>query len=179
MEPSQRETVLVSASGRDQPGIVDSVSGAVFDAGANLEDSRMAILGGEFALFVLVSGTVAQIEAVRPGLDSVAAEFGLALQVKPVAGARPGDDVICYSLQAVALDHPGIVHKISGILMERGVNVASLATSLNQAPITGTPIFSLEMEVQVPVDQAVNELRAQLQKIAEEENIDIIFQPAS
>ena len=55
MEQKQRETVLVSASGRDQPGIVDSVSGVIFDAGANLEDSRMAILGGEFALFVLVT----------------------------------------------------------------------------------------------------------------------------
>ena len=59
------------------------------------------------------------------------------------------------------------------------MNVASLDTSLNQAPITGAPIFSLEMEVQVPVDQAVNELQAELQAAAAEENIDIIFQPTS
>ena len=79
----------------------------------------------------------------------------------------------------MALDHPGIVHRITGILRGRGVNVASLDTSLSQAPITGAPIFSLEMEVQVPVDQAVNELRAELQAAAAEENIDIIFQPTS
>ena len=40
----QKESILISASGRDQPGIVDRVSGAIFDAGANLEDSRMPIL---------------------------------------------------------------------------------------------------------------------------------------
>ena len=101
------------------------------------------------------------------------------MRVKSVAAgqARPG--VICYRLQAVALDHPGIVHKITGILRDRGVNVANLDTSLNQAPITGTPIFSLEMEVQVPVDQAVNELREELQRVAGEDNVDVIFQPVS
>ncbi len=179
MEQKQRETVLVSASGRDQPGIVDSVSGVIFDAGANLEDSRMAILGGEFALFVLVVGGAEQLESIRGGLAAVASELDLELQIKPVVSPGPSSAVVGYSLQAVALDHPGIVHRITGILRDRGVNVASLDTSLNQAPITGAPIFSLEMEVQVPVDQAVNELQAELQAAAAEENIDIIFQPTS
>ena len=179
MEQQQLETILVSASGRDQPGIVDSVSGVIFDAGANLEDSRMAILGGEFALFVLVVGDAGQLDSVREGLAAVASELTLELQIKPVASPSPSSAVIGYSLQAVALDHPGIVHRITGILNDRGVNVASLDTSLSQAPITGSPIFSLEMEVQVPVDQAVNELRAELQAAAAEENIDIIFQPTS
>ena len=175
----QKESILVSASGRDQPGIVDRVSGAIFDAGANLEDSRMAILGGEFALFVLVGGTTEQLAAVRASLDEVSGELDLTLQVKLVVAAQPGADVIGYRLQAVSLDHPGIVHKLTGLLRTRGVNVASLETSLAQAPITGTPIFSLDMEVQVPVDQPVNELREELQSLAAEENIDVTFSPAS
>ena len=40
-------------------------------------------------------------------------------------------------------------------------------------------IFSLDMEVQVPVDQPVNELREELQSLAAEENIDVTFLPAS
>ncbi|MEE3181446.1 MAG: ACT domain-containing protein [Planctomycetota bacterium] len=179
MQQVQKESILISASRRDQPGIVDRVSGAIFDAGANLEDSRMAILGGEFALFVLVGGTTEQLAAVRAGLDEVSGELDLTLQVKPVAAAQPGADVIDYRLQAVSLDHPGIVHRLTGLLRTRGVNVASLETSLAQAPITGTPIFSLDMEVQVPVDQPVNELREELQRLAAEENIDVTFLPAS
>ena len=179
MQQVQRESILVSASGRDQPGIVDRVSGAIFDAGANLEDSRMAILGGEFALFALVAGTTEQIARVRSRLDAVSGEIGLTLQVKPVVAAKQGVDVICYRLHAVSLDHPGIVHKITGILRTRGVNGASLDTSLDQAPVTGTPIFSLEMEVQVPVDQSINEIREELQRIAGEENIDVTFLPVS
>ena len=139
----------------------------------------MAILGGEFALFMLVAGTGKQLDAVRVSLDSVAGELDLELQVKSVATAQARPGVICYRLQAVALDHPGIVHKITGILRDWGVNVANLDTSLSQAPITGTPIFSLEMEVQVPADQAVNELREELQRVAGEDNVDVIFQPVS
>ncbi len=45
-----REGLIISAIGRDRPGIVDRLSGAIFRNGCNLEDSRMAILGGEFAL---------------------------------------------------------------------------------------------------------------------------------
>ena len=179
MQQVQRESILISASGSDQPGIVDRVSGAIFDAGANLEDSRMAILGGEFALFVLVGGTAEQLAAVRASLDEVSGELDLTLQVKPVAAAQPGADVISYRLQAVSLDHPGIVHKLTGLLRTRGVNVASLDTSLAQAPVTGTPIFSLEMEVQVPADQSVTELREELQSLAAEENIDVTFLPVS
>ena len=179
MQQVHRESILVSASGKDQPGIVDRVSGAIFSAGANIEDSRMAILGGEFALFVLVAGTAEELGGVRSSLEEVSGEIGLTLQIKPVAAAQPGVDVICYRLQAVSLDHPGIVHKITGILRSRGVNVASLDTSLAQAPVTGTPIFSLEMEVQVPVDQPVNEIREELQHLAAEENIDVTFLPAS
>ena len=179
MQQVQRESILVSASGSDKPGIVDRVSGVIFDAGANLEDSRMAILGGEFALFVLIGGTAEQLAAVRAGLDEVSGELDLTLQVKSVAAVQPGADVTCYRLQAVSLDHPGIVHKLTGLLRTRGVNVASLDTSLAQAPVTGTPIFSLEMEVQVPADQPVNELCEELQSLAAEENIDVTFLPVS
>ena len=41
--------VAVTAVGADRPGIVAAVSRALYDVGGNIEDSRMAILGGHFA----------------------------------------------------------------------------------------------------------------------------------
>jgi len=56
--------------------------------------------------------------------------------------------------------------------------VAQLDTKLSLAPVTGTPVFSLELEAQVPTDLSVAELRAELSRVAEDENIDIELRPA-
>ena len=54
---SSRQYQVLTAVGRDRPGLVEKISSLLLGAGANLEDSRMAILGGEFALILLFSGT--------------------------------------------------------------------------------------------------------------------------
>ena len=47
----------LSAIGQDRPGIVADVSGLIFECGGNLEDSSMTILGNQFALLILLSGS--------------------------------------------------------------------------------------------------------------------------
>ena len=39
--------------GKDRPGIVHDVSTFLFDHGANIEDSRMAAMGGRFSIVML------------------------------------------------------------------------------------------------------------------------------
>ncbi|HDO34642.1 MAG TPA: glycine cleavage system protein R, partial [Chromatiales bacterium] len=48
--------LVVSALGQDRPGIVNELSLAILNCGCNIEDSRMTVLGGEFAVILLVSG---------------------------------------------------------------------------------------------------------------------------
>ena len=48
---TNKSYLVLTALGPDRPGLVNEISAMVLAAGANLEDSRMAILGGEFALF--------------------------------------------------------------------------------------------------------------------------------
>jgi glycine cleavage system transcriptional repressor len=165
------------ASGRDRPGIVDRISGAIFNAGCNLEDSRMAILGGEFALIVLITGAEEALARARVDLEDVGREMDLTLQTKPTALPPASGGMIAFRVHAVAMDHPGIVHRVTRALRERGINVARLDTRLSHAPISGTPVFSLEMEVQVPVGLSIPRLRAELNELAEAANIDITLSP--
>ena len=46
---------ILSAIGGDQPGIVAELAQLVYDCDANLEDSRMTILGSDFAVILLAS----------------------------------------------------------------------------------------------------------------------------
>ncbi|MCG8010360.1 MAG: hypothetical protein JAY64_01475, partial [Candidatus Thiodiazotropha weberae] len=40
--------LVISALGKDQPGIVKNLSKKILDEGCNITDSRMTVLGGEF-----------------------------------------------------------------------------------------------------------------------------------
>ena len=46
---------ILSAIGRDRPGLVSELARLVLDSDANLEDSRMTILGTDFAVILLCS----------------------------------------------------------------------------------------------------------------------------
>ena len=176
MTPMLREGLIVAAVGRDRPGIVDRISGAIFQAGCNLEDSRMAILGGEFALVALVSGPEKRLEEVRSAVAKLSGELELVVQFKSTRPEPPGpgrEERIPYQLTAVSMDHPGIVHRITHLLAEHGVNVANLETRLAHAPVSGTPIFSLELEAQVPGELPMARLREALKALSDSENIDL------
>ncbi len=171
-----REGLIVTAVGTDRPGIVDRLSGVILDEGCNLEDSRMAILGGHFALIVLVTGDAEALGRLPSALSRLEDELGLGLQLRstrlePAKGeARAG---LLYRITAVAMDHPGIVHRISHLLADRGINVAALDTRVTHAPTTGTPVFSLTIDAQVPPGVSLARLRSVLARLADDEDLDL------
>jgi len=48
--------LVIAAVGEDRPGLADQLSKWILDSGCNIADSRMMVLGGEFAVLLLVSG---------------------------------------------------------------------------------------------------------------------------
>ena len=68
----------VTAIGRDRPGIVAAITGVLLDLGGNVEDSRMAILGGHFAVMLIVElPEGAERERLDDGLAEVRERLGL------------------------------------------------------------------------------------------------------
>ena len=49
-----KEYLVLSGMGPDKPGIVKAISEAAYNTGCSIEDSRMVLLGGEFAILVLL-----------------------------------------------------------------------------------------------------------------------------
>lgn len=172
--------LVLTAVGPDRPGIVNEVSKFLFDRGCNLEDSRMAILGGEFALIVLVSGATDNVAKARSEFPSMAAKIGLTGTAKDAEGPQGRKDkgFVPFSVRAVGLDHPGIVHQIAHTLHEIGANIESLETHAASAPFTGAPMFTLQMRVGVPPSIALPELRAKLQNVCDAVNVDVTIHPA-
>ena len=73
--------LVITALGKDQPGIVNTLSKLALDSGCNITNSRMAVLGGEFA----VAGERSKDAKVPPvGGDGMGrAAFGLVRILRP------------------------------------------------------------------------------------------------
>ena len=139
--------LAVTAIGRDRPGIVASVTGALLDLGGNVEDSQMSILGGHFAVMLLVAvpdGT--QRDQVIERLAEVAQEHELeAISVAEVSEqtARPAPP--SHVLSVYGADRRGIVHFVSSALAEAGVNITDLETKLTGS--SESPVYVMVLEV--------------------------------
>src|SRR5512141_195486 len=65
--------------GADRLGLVAEITDYVTERGGNVEDSRMAVLGAEFGVLLLVSGSEAQMGAVERDLEALQTKTGLRL----------------------------------------------------------------------------------------------------
>ena len=173
---TQPEMFLVlSALGPDRPGLVAEITEYLTERGANVEDSRMAVLGGEFGVLILISGTPHEIEMIERERNSLAAKTGLDLLVRRTKSPedhRRAASVPCL-VTAEALDHEGIVRAVARALHGAGVNIVSLETSAYEAPVTGSPLFRLEARVDLPPNATIGKLRKAMDIVAEAENLDI------
>jgi glycine cleavage system transcriptional repressor len=129
--------VAVTAFGVDRPGMVAAVTGVLIDHGGNLEDSAMTILGGHFAMMLVVEIPDDQpAEALEADLAAGVRDLGLSVAVRPVVDAivEADDDAggadpsSTWSVSVHGADRPGIVHRVTKLLAERGANVVDLST---------------------------------------------------
>jgi glycine cleavage system transcriptional repressor len=173
---SEQRYLVLTAVGPDRPGLVQEIAGAVHGAGANLEDSRMAILGGEFAVLLLVTGAPEAVRSVQQDVPALEERLGLHIFVKETRSVTAPGKFLLYRLRVSGVDRPGIVSGVSKVFAGRAINVASLDSRIVYAPLSGTPMFVLNAELQVPSEVALRELRRDLAATCDEENLDFILE---
>ncbi|MBZ2189910.1 ACT domain-containing protein [Alcanivorax sp. JB21] len=171
------QLIVISALGSDRPGIVKALTGAVLERQGNILDSRMTVLGGEFAVLMLVSGsddTLSQLEAAAPSLEQ---SLALTITLRRTRRAGEQASALPYQVEVVAMDHPGIVHEIAQFFSSRGININDLTTGTYAAPHTGTPMFSLHITLNVPAEESVSRLRDEFLDLCEQRNLDATMHP--
>ena len=68
--------LVISALGKDRPGIVNQLSNILLDAGCNIVESRMAVLGGEFALMLLINGREETLGGIKERMADLESRHG-------------------------------------------------------------------------------------------------------
>lgn len=172
-----RRYFILSAIGGDRPGLVSELARLVLQSDANLEDSRMTILGSDFAVILLCSSASASAgDALAVGAKRLEREHGLTILLRHLeAGPRPAvpaPGTRLFHIEAAGEDKAGIVASICGVLAERGVNIVELSTRAKPGP-GGAPNYELELKAEVPDACDVDALREALGKEADRLVLDL------
>ena len=167
----------LSAVGRDRPGIVAEVTGTLLRHGVNLADSQMAILGGHFAMMlVLETSKATNLKALRADLESSRSKLELeAISLSAIDAAQARIDEPSHVITLYGADHPGIVNSVTAALAERGVNVTDLDTHL--VGEESEPVYMMILEVALPEDLSGEELETFLREVARDQKLELSVRP--
>ncbi len=170
--------LVISALGKDRPGIVNDLTKAVLECGGNVEDSRMTVLGGEFALIVLVSGHWSAVAKLEHQLAALEKKLDLTIVARHTEPRGTRANMVPYVIDVISMDHPGIVHEIAEFFSTRKINIEEMSTWTYPAAHTGTTMFSMNMTVSIPSDLNIGRLRHEFTEFCDTLNLDATLEPA-
>lgn len=175
--------LILTAVGPDRPGIVAGVTGVLFRAGANLQDTSMCILSGHFAsLLVFQVPDTTSTASLEAEFQTLASELGIFVRVDPFVEIRkpappPGQepDEEAYLITVMGADRPGIVHRVSTLLAEHRCNITDLNTRLLDQG--GKAVYVMMLEVTPQEEGGRERLEKELGRLQKELDVEIRLRP--
>jgi len=166
--------LVVTAVGHDRRGTVEMITDVVVNHSANIEESRMARLGGEFAVLMMLSLTEENVDLLTQNLNDLN-DKGLMVISRRTDLSRIDkfQGFVPYEISVIGADHEGIVNSVARYLASEQINVEEMDTRVTNAPNTGTPLFSMTAKVQAPPELSLSQLRSKLADVGDELDVDI------
>ncbi|PLX80984.1 MAG: hypothetical protein C0615_00345 [Desulfuromonas sp.] len=167
---------IMTAFGKDRPGIVADVTRILFENGCNLEDNTMTLLADEFTLVLLFSSQQQDVEEeLLKECRRLEREKGISAFIRPLDKRRDvsAGGSLNYTLHVEGMDQAGIVYKVSQFLSDNGVNILDLNSKVMAAPGSGTPLYIMDIDIRMPTGLSADKLDEGLSSVADELNVDI------
>jgi glycine cleavage system transcriptional repressor len=169
-----QKNFVVTVTGPDKIGVVERVTGLLYEQGGNVETSRMARLGGEFAILMLVSMPTDRIGGLEGKLEELAIE-GYKITTTPTEAAHGAfhSDWLPYRIEVEGADDEGIIHEIARYLAARGINIEWVDSETTPAPVSGSPLFAMTARVLARPTHDAKSWEPGLREIADRMNLEI------
>ena len=175
---------IVTALGKDHPGIVAGVTKVLYELGCNLEDSAMKRLEGEFTVMLIFSSPADVTEAVlRKACAPLERRLRLAVHLKALTGpeaSTPKARGRRCMISVYGADRPGIVYRVSQMLSRRSVNIIDVHTHRSMAGKSRREpsLYVLLLEVELPSGKPAAWLERELKRAAQTLGVEASLRPS-
>jgi glycine cleavage system transcriptional repressor len=169
--------LLVSASASADMQLLSVLGKRAVDAGCNLLEARVSILGREVCVLLLAGGAWDAVAKFENALTRLAREEQIQLQVKRTGARTLAGTALPYAIEVIAADRPGVLYALSDFFARRGVIVETLNSSRYKAAQTGADMFSATLSIGVPSSMHIAGLRDDFLEFCDAQNLDAILEP--
>tara|TARA_Y100000994_G_scaffold207344_1_gene179836 strand:- start:887 stop:1399 length:513 start_codon:yes stop_codon:yes gene_type:complete len=163
------EKIIINAFGNDKPGLVFKISKIVLSLNGNIENSKMMQLESDFTIMMLVQISNENIKKLKNKLNEIKE---LNISYSHTNKKQNNINYINYSFSISVADNEGIIYLYTELFKKKNINIESMETEINHAPISGFPIFNLKSILNIPEDLDILIIKKELKNIAQENNIE-------
>jgi len=174
--------LIVNALGVDRLGIVSDMTKLVTNTGGSVGESQATKIGSYFSLTMTIDVPTKNSSDLKAALKDIK---GLKTQY-----LEAGDDIvtplrparIAYSgrFTLEGADNPGLVHKVTSLMVAHGLSVDALETNQEEAAFGGTTLFSIDgiVTAMEPLAKGfdTDQIRKELSKLGDSLNCDITLE---
>ena len=169
--------LLITLTGNDRVGIVEDVTKIILAYQGNVDASRMAHLGGEFAMLMLVSVSEEHLAHLQEDLNRFSSQgFDLSTRLTKPSSTQKFEGWHSYQINVRGADHEGIIHQITRHLAEQEVNVETIDTGTEDAPFGGK-LFTMSATILMSPTTSLAVLQEGLEAVGTQFNVDITVEP--
>ena len=159
--------IIITAIGIDKPGLVDQISSIINDNDGNIENSKMVKIENQFAMIIDFYCSK-NLDTIKTKLGNIE---GLEITYKPVQMSKEYNKINQYLISGA--DNQGIIKKVSSFLSKNNINIIELNTFVQLAPITGSPLFNMEITISYNDNHNIEKIYSKLSNLCENLNLDI------
>ena len=156
----------------DRAGIVEQVAQTISKHGGNWMESSMARLAGKFAGILLVEIEASAQQSLEQDLAALSSQ-GIKVTVEK-SGPQTDDEAHISCLEIVANDRSGIVGEISSLLAKNQVNLVSLETFCESAPMSAGMMFYAHAYTQLPAGMNEEQLTQLLESLSDDLMVEVV-----
>lgn len=171
---------LVTALGKDQPGIVAGVTEVLYRLGCNLEDSAMTRLESEFTIMLIFSSPArVSPERIRKAFEPLERRLKLVVHLKPLSAQEtmaPRKQGTPHLISIYGADRPGIVFRAAEALARERVNITDVHT--HRSAQGGPSLYLLLLEAEIPPRLDVAALEGRLKRLGKALGVEVSLRPA-
>ena len=162
--------IIITAIGSDAPGLVNKITSIINQNNGNIENSKMIKIKDQFAMIVDFS--------ILENLDSIKSELSNIKDLKIFYQLAQDSDDLGKTSKTYFIkgsDDQGIVDKVSKFFSNKGINITEVETFIDQAPITGSPLFNMKITIDHGKSIKTDSLDKEISEICKNLNLDVIL----
>ncbi len=168
------KSMVLSFIGVDHPGLVSTISDVIAQHRGSWEESRLTQLCGKFAGILSISVPETELPNLTKALENLP-EKGLHVLLEECGSIKTTNEV-CRNLilDIVGNERAGIVHDVTDVLANLGLNVEEMLSNYTDAPMSSEKLFHAKISAASPLNLRLSVIQDKLESIGNDLMIEIV-----